>query len=215
MASVMKATDPQFARALRRALRDHKHVEVALREAIVATLRASGRVVTGATIGRRFSELRGVVAPDELFDFNDEDDCFVLYNALDQSCLAEPERAPKRLWARAGMTAYPDVVTLHDASRFKFVDLHLLTDNRRDWFFVVSHTRVSTGYETEEDPASRRARRRTILGFVLEADSWLSDPGWIETSLTGEDLVWLRTSQPLKVRYRPGRLRTLDPRPTR
>src|SRR5690606_21069860 len=85
MASVMKATDPQFARALRRALRDHKHVEVALREAIVATLRASGRVVTGATIGRRFSELRGVVAPDELFDFNDEDDCFVLYNALDQS----------------------------------------------------------------------------------------------------------------------------------
>jgi hypothetical protein len=189
---VATATDPPFARALRRALRDHEHIELALQDAILATLRVSGRVVTGATVVQRFAEFRAAVAADASFDLDSEDDSWALYEHISDGVLAAPERAPRRFWARAGMTAYPDIVTLQDSVRSQFVDLHLISDDRQDWFYVLAHTSVGAGYDTGASRASRRAGRREILSFVNDAGGWLSNPGWVETSLTGADLVWLR-----------------------
>jgi hypothetical protein len=69
---------------------------------------------------------------------------------------------------------------------------------------------IGGGYEIDEPTrASRRARRKEILLFAADADTMVSDPGRLTTSLVREDLEWLRRSQTLEVRFRRGSLSTL------
>jgi len=134
------------------------------------------------------TSLRSVPVPDPDLCGGEEPAIVELVEAI----LSVPEQLPPAFWARAGMAVFPNVVELRSSSEFESVKLHLLTDGRRDWWFLVPNTSSGEGYLIgPPSPASLAARRKEIAEVVAMGDGWLCEVAEVHTSLRGPDRKWL------------------------
>lgn len=203
----MSASPPvsrRAARAMREALKSSTLLNEALQTMLVRSLSAdAGPEVTAAQINRVFPELRatfgGAVATAAL-GWQIDDDGQEVADAL----VGYPDEIPRSFWPRLGLTIHLRVATLHSATNMHYVDLHLLTSGRQDWFFCNWSTNVCGGEYAIGRPTSstRVARRSEILDFAAQADGWLACPGHLTTSLSTDDLRWLREATDLPVEHR-------------
>jgi hypothetical protein len=159
-------------------LREQVSLDSGTALAIVRALRRTGpTTVDGAQVRRVFPELRWM-RPMGPVDLRDEEQATETF----EQHLSVPEEMGPRFWARAGFRVHPLVVDLHSGTRYHHVELHLLTDGRRDWWFTYPATNYAGGWEIGPSTrTSRRARLAALRCFIGDAYGWVMTPDEVRT----------------------------------
>ncbi len=198
-------------RSLNRALRDSELLYEALQSMLVEVLTAEhGASVTASNIKETFPGLRprfdgSVSTADFAYCANND------VQQIADDLVGFPDDVPKRFWQELGRTMHRNVVVIHDTRSWDYCGQHLLTDGKHDWFFHMWDTNYAGGeYEIgQPTKATRASRKDAVLEFACDAGSWISGPEKLTTSLTKDDLRWLREAQELPVQFRRGMLSQL------